>query len=61
MYGMFRANGGCGYVKKPEFLMKLGPDYKVFDPKTTHLDSLSHPNTSCPMPTQLVKHPIWPS
>ncbi|XP_047944379.1 phosphoinositide phospholipase C 2-like isoform X1 [Salvia hispanica] len=22
MHGMFRANGGCGYVKKPEFLLK---------------------------------------
>ncbi|KAK3407861.1 hypothetical protein EUGRSUZ_J00208 [Eucalyptus grandis] len=33
MHGMFRANGGCGYVKKPEFLMKSGPDNEVFDPK----------------------------
>ncbi|KAI6670140.1 hypothetical protein NL676_005025 [Syzygium grande] len=32
MHGMFRANGGCGYVKKPEFLMKSGPDDEVFDP-----------------------------
>jgi len=22
MQGMFRANGGCGYVKKPEILMQ---------------------------------------
>lgn len=22
MHGMFRANGGCGYVKKPEYLLK---------------------------------------
>ncbi|KAI3506704.1 hypothetical protein L1887_21267 [Cichorium endivia] len=28
-----RANGGCGYVKKPDFLLKNGPDDKVFDPK----------------------------
>ncbi|KDP44772.1 hypothetical protein JCGZ_01272 [Jatropha curcas] len=31
MHGMFRANGGCGYLKKPDFLMHKGPD--VFDPK----------------------------
>lgn len=24
MHGMFRANGGCGYVKKPDFLLKAG-------------------------------------
>ncbi|XP_058748203.1 phosphoinositide phospholipase C 2-like isoform X1 [Vicia villosa] len=33
MHGMFRANGGCGYVKKPDFLLTTGPDNKVFDPK----------------------------
>lgn len=22
MQGFFRANGGCGYVKKPEFLLR---------------------------------------
>ncbi|XP_017240441.1 phosphoinositide phospholipase C 2 isoform X3 [Daucus carota subsp. sativus] len=32
MHGMFRANGGCGYVKKPKFLMKKAPN-EVFDPK----------------------------
>nr|GMD25284.1 phosphoinositide phospholipase C 4-like [Ipomoea batatas] len=30
MQGMFRANGGCGYVKKPDFLVK-----EVFDPRAT--------------------------
>lgn len=35
MHGMFRANGGCGYVKKPEFLMSKGLNDKVFDPKLT--------------------------
>jgi phosphatidylinositol phospholipase C delta len=30
---MFRANGGCGYVKKPDFLMQKGPSDEVFDPK----------------------------
>lgn len=33
--GMFRANGGCGYVKKPEILMNSGDpagDGKLFDP-----------------------------
>ncbi|XP_059626485.1 phosphoinositide phospholipase C 2-like [Cornus florida] len=29
MQGMFRANGGCGYVKKPDFLLKNGV---VLDP-----------------------------
>ncbi|CAI9767522.1 unnamed protein product [Fraxinus pennsylvanica] len=33
MHGMFRANGSCGYVKKPEFLLKAGPRNEVFDPK----------------------------
>lgn len=32
MHGMFKANGGCGYVKKPDFLMKSSPDGEVFDP-----------------------------
>lgn len=35
MHGMFRSNGGCGYLKKPEFLMKKGPNNEVFDPKKT--------------------------
>lgn len=30
MHGMFRANGGCGYVKKPQFLLKAS---EAFDPK----------------------------
>ncbi|XP_047335434.1 phosphoinositide phospholipase C 2-like [Impatiens glandulifera] len=33
MRGMFRANGGCGYVKKPDILLKIGHDNEVFDPK----------------------------
>ncbi|KAK7385528.1 hypothetical protein VNO78_31250 [Psophocarpus tetragonolobus] len=33
MEGMFRANGGCGYVKKPDFLTKIGPNNEVFDPR----------------------------
>ncbi|XP_073306501.1 phosphoinositide phospholipase C 6-like isoform X3 [Primulina huaijiensis] len=33
MHGMFRSNGGCGYVKKPDILMKRGPNGVVFDPK----------------------------
>ncbi|XP_077214497.1 phosphoinositide phospholipase C 4-like [Tasmannia lanceolata] len=35
MHGMFRANGGCGYVKKPDFLLKTGPHNQVFDPRTS--------------------------
>lgn len=30
MQGMFRANGGCGFVKKPDILMNAD---EVFDPK----------------------------
>ncbi|XP_071719693.1 phosphoinositide phospholipase C 4-like isoform X2 [Rutidosis leptorrhynchoides] len=33
MHGMFRANGGCGYVKKPDFLMTSEPNNEVFDLK----------------------------
>lgn len=33
MHGMFKANGGCGYVKKPDFLLKNGSHHDVFDPK----------------------------
>ncbi|XP_021715541.1 phosphoinositide phospholipase C 2-like [Chenopodium quinoa] len=32
MQGMFRANGGCGYVKKPDFLLNCGPNNEVFEP-----------------------------
>ncbi|KAI7726597.1 hypothetical protein M8C21_025171, partial [Ambrosia artemisiifolia] len=35
MHGMFRANGGCGYVQKPDFLMRSGTNNEVFDPKAT--------------------------
>ncbi|KAK1322575.1 Phosphoinositide phospholipase C 2 [Acorus calamus] len=33
MHGKFRANGGCGYVKKPDFLLKEDENGHVFDPK----------------------------
>lgn len=33
MHGMFKSNGGCGYVKKPDFLLETGPHNEVFDPK----------------------------
>ncbi|KAK1415502.1 hypothetical protein QVD17_31284 [Tagetes erecta] len=33
MHGMFRSNGGCGYVRKPDFLMNKGPNDELFDPK----------------------------
>ncbi|XVF05322.1 hypothetical protein REPUB_Repub05bG0162400 [Reevesia pubescens] len=32
MQGMFKANGGCGYLKKPEFLLQRGPNDAVFNP-----------------------------
>lgn len=35
MQGMFRANGGCGYVKKPDFLLQTGTQNELFDPKKT--------------------------
>ncbi|XVF05321.1 hypothetical protein REPUB_Repub05bG0162300 [Reevesia pubescens] len=31
MQGMFKANGGCGYVKKPDFLLRRGPKDEVFN------------------------------
>ncbi|XP_044384740.1 phosphoinositide phospholipase C 6-like [Triticum aestivum] len=31
MHGFYKANGGCGYMKKPDFLMQSEPE--VFDPK----------------------------
>ncbi|KAK4480705.1 hypothetical protein RD792_013787 [Penstemon davidsonii] len=33
MHGMFRANGGCGYVKKPDFLLNSGSNREAFNPK----------------------------
>ncbi|CAL0315763.1 unnamed protein product [Lupinus luteus] len=33
MQGMFKANGGCGYIKKPPCLMQEHPCDKEFDPK----------------------------
>ncbi|KAK7300528.1 hypothetical protein RJT34_11374 [Clitoria ternatea] len=33
MHGMFKSNGGCGYIKKPDFLLKTGLNNEVFDPK----------------------------
>ncbi|KAI4306604.1 hypothetical protein L6164_029865 [Bauhinia variegata] len=34
MQGMFRSNGGCGYIKKPDFLMNVTPENEVFNPET---------------------------
>lgn len=33
MHGMFRANGRCGYVKKPNILLETDVNGKVFNPK----------------------------
>ncbi|GFP97643.1 phosphoinositide phospholipase c 6 [Phtheirospermum japonicum] len=33
MHGLFRANGGCGFVKKPDLLMHRDPNDDVFHPK----------------------------
>lgn len=35
MHGMFRANGGCGYLKKPNFLIRRGPNDEVFHPSAS--------------------------
>ncbi|KAK9059712.1 hypothetical protein SSX86_020416 [Deinandra increscens subsp. villosa] len=35
MHGMFKSNGACGYVRKPDFLMNKGPNGELFDPKAT--------------------------
>ncbi|KAL3653476.1 1-phosphatidylinositol phosphodiesterase [Castilleja foliolosa] len=35
MHGMFKANGGCGYVKKPNFLLNADAYGEVFDPRAT--------------------------
>lgn len=35
MQGMFRGNGGCGYVKKPDYLLNAGLDDKVLHPSET--------------------------
>ncbi|GAU28697.1 hypothetical protein TSUD_216040 [Trifolium subterraneum] len=33
MEGMFKANGGCGYVKKPDFLLN---NNKIYDPRVNN-------------------------
>ncbi|XP_062172248.1 phosphoinositide phospholipase C 2-like isoform X2 [Alnus glutinosa] len=44
MQGMFRANGGCGYVKKPDFLLQVDSNNEVFDPRVfDHHVSLEPP------------------
>ncbi|KAK7321350.1 hypothetical protein VNO77_31911 [Canavalia gladiata] len=35
MQGMFRANGGCGYVKKPDILLNVDSNNEVFDPRAS--------------------------
>lgn len=37
MQGMFKANGGCGYVKKPDVLLSNGPGGEIFDPCSKNL------------------------
>ncbi|KAK9279948.1 hypothetical protein L1049_013632 [Liquidambar formosana] len=52
MQGMFRSNGGCGYVKKPDFLLNVNQHNQVrvymgdgchLDLKQTHFDVYSPP------------------
>ncbi|CAN6469817.1 unnamed protein product [Victoria cruziana] len=33
MHGFFKANGSCGYIKKPDFLLNNGPHGAAFDPQ----------------------------
>eukprot|EP00252_Welwitschia_mirabilis_P014359 TRINITY_DN31554_c0_g1_i1.p1 TRINITY_DN31554_c0_g1~~TRINITY_DN31554_c0_g1_i1.p1 ORF type:complete len:611 (+),score=71.40 TRINITY_DN31554_c0_g1_i1:96-1835(+) len=36
VHGFFKANGGCGYIKKPDFLLQQGSDDNdVFNPKAS--------------------------
>ncbi|XP_042403029.1 phosphoinositide phospholipase C 2-like [Zingiber officinale] len=35
MHGFYKSNGGSGYVKKPDFLLTVGPNNEVFDPKAS--------------------------
>nr|KJB55723.1 hypothetical protein B456_009G091400 [Gossypium raimondii] len=42
MQGMFKANGGCGYVKKPNFLLHKGPNDEDFH--HTAFDRYSSPD-----------------
>ncbi|CAH8366261.1 unnamed protein product [Eruca vesicaria subsp. sativa] len=37
MQGMFKANGGCGYVKKPDVLLSNGSGGENFDPSSKSL------------------------
>ena len=37
MQGMFKANGGCGYVKKPDVLLSNGPGGGNFNPYSQDL------------------------
>ncbi|CAF1698482.1 unnamed protein product [Brassica napus] len=37
MQGMFKANGGCGYVKKPDVLLSNGPGGGNFNPYSQYL------------------------
>lgn len=48
MNGMFRANGGCGYVKKHDLLLRAGPNNEIFDP-----------TTNLPVKTTLKVHEGW--
>ncbi|KAF3776057.1 Phosphoinositide phospholipase C 4 [Nymphaea thermarum] len=33
MHGFFQANGSCGYLKKPDFMLNNGPHGATFDPQ----------------------------
>jgi len=48
MHGMFRANGGCGYVKKPDILFNSGPDGEVFNPNAILPVKKTLKVSSCP-------------
>ncbi|KAG5238357.1 phosphoinositide phospholipase [Salix suchowensis] len=69
MQGMFRANGGCGYVKKPDFLLREKDDFdpsvplpvykilkvKIYSGEGWHLDFHHTHFDQCSPPDFLVK------
>lgn len=51
MHGMFKANGQCGYVKKPDFLLKSSDD-DVFVPRATRPVTKTLKVTLCLLPVR---------
>lgn len=58
MQGMFRANGCCGYVKKPSYLLGDGYYDEVFDPLALPVKKTLKVHISSITPTSIVQLPI---